>query len=186
MRYSQLSENPLDMERLPGESMGDFIKRIELAKGTEPVELGGVDPEIADWPYWNTRDGEVLGYNYPGHKLGDQDQVARLQNFLKAQGYDIAVDGVLGNQTAAAINQYLSKTREPIDAVDIEKEYPDPETGVFPDELEYEPELPADTSTLSAVERMRRDIEISKQAAIDAAKDERAQAFRQDLRRQVK
>lgn len=152
--FNEDTSKPLDIQRGEDESMDDFMKRLDIAKGVSQIQIGSVDPEIADWPYWNNRDGEVHGYNYPGHKLGDKSEVSRMQNFLKSQGYDIAVDGVLGDQTAAAIDQYLNKTRVPSE---IEREYPDPETGVFPDELEYEPEPE------SEVDRLRRELSKTKQ-----------------------
>lgn len=159
MRYSHLSED------------ATFAARTATDPDQNLFDLTG---DIANWDGWikHPKHG-ILGFS-----TNDGADGTKVQRWLTSLGYDVEQDGVIGPQTTAALNDAIEKIRggeislTPAPAPTVTVAEPEP--------------APVDTSSMSAVERMRYDMEIAKQAAQAAAQEKKAQAFRQDLRRQIK
>lgn len=160
MRYSHLSEDAA------------FAARTATEPDQNLFDLTG---DIANWDGWikHPKHG-ILGFS-----TNDGDDGTKVQRWLTSLGYDVEQDGIIGPLTTSALNDAIEKIRSgEISLTPAPRPTPAPTATVSAPKPDVAPSIaaPADTSSMSAVERMRRDMDIAYATAKKLAQQRADQA----------
>ena len=101
--------SPVGRKSDPSFSMSDFRKKVGGAKGG--VSSGGGTSGGSSRSYKPVSYGTTLG------KYDKGDPVEDWQDFLKAQGYKLKVDGYFGDDTVSATKKYQKKVGVAVDGM---------------------------------------------------------------------